>query len=82
MKSFIDMFTSARAISTPLVTVRTFDPSSTIQSITKSLGKELSALTPLISWDSIHGLIGLNKIGGEGRVLRLAGLMRVQCRLA
>jgi hypothetical protein len=31
MKSFIDMFTSARAISTPLVTVRTFDPSSTIQ---------------------------------------------------
>lgn len=65
MKSFIDMFSSARAISTPLVTVRTFDPSSTIQSITKSLGKELAALTPLVSWDSIHGLVGLNKIGGE-----------------
>lgn len=65
MKSFIELFTAARAISTPLVAVRTFDASSTIQNITKSLGKELFALTPLVSWDSIHGLRGLNEPGQE-----------------
>lgn len=65
MKSFIEQFTSARAISTPLVTVRTFDNASTIQSVTRSLGKELAALTPLVSWDCINGLVGLNQAGQE-----------------
>ena len=63
MKSFIELFTAAREISTPIIAVRTFDPASTIQSITKSLGTELAELTPLISWDSIHGLKGLNESG-------------------
>lgn len=63
MKSFIEMFTAARAISTPLITVRTFDPASTINSIVKSLGDELAAELPLCSWDAIHGLKGLNDIG-------------------
>jgi hypothetical protein len=62
MKSFIELFTDARAVSTPLVAVRTFDPASTIQSITKSLGK-LAESTPLISWDAIHGLRGVNETG-------------------
>jgi len=65
MKSFIELFTAAREVSTPLVAVRTFDPSSTIQSITASLSTELAALIPLISWDSIHGLKGLNDSGVE-----------------
>lgn len=65
MKSFIEMFTAAREISTPAVAVRTFDPASSIQSITKSLGPELAELTPLISWDAIHGLKGLNDSGVE-----------------
>jgi hypothetical protein len=65
MKAFIELFTAARSISTPLVAVRTFDASSTIQSITKSLGKELFELTPIVSWDSIHGMRGLNKQGQE-----------------
>ena len=65
MKSFLEQFSAARAISTPLVTVRTFDNASTIQSVTKSLGKELAALTPLVSWDSINGLVGLNETGRE-----------------
>lgn len=62
-KSFLELFTAARDISTPLVTVRTFDPASTIQSITKSLGDQVAELTPIVSWDSIHGLKGLNDIG-------------------
>ena len=65
MKSFIDLFTAARSISTPNVAVRTFDASSTIQSITASLGMELFELTPIVSWDSIHGLRGLNTMGQE-----------------
>jgi hypothetical protein len=65
MKSFIELFTAAREISTPLVAVRTFDPASTIQAITKSLGEELANKTPLVSWDAIHGLRHLNESGGE-----------------
>ena len=63
MKSFIELFTAAREVSTPLVAVRTFDPSSSIQTITASLGTELANLVPLVSWDSIHGLKGLNDTG-------------------
>ena len=65
MKSFIEMFTAARSISTPLVAVRTFDATSTIQNITKSLGKELAQLVPLMNWDAVHGLRGLNDTGTE-----------------
>lgn len=60
MKSFIELFTDARAVSTPLIAVRTFDPASTIRNVRKSLGKTVEE-TPLISWDSIHGLKGLNE---------------------
>jgi hypothetical protein len=63
MKSFIELFTAAREVSTPLVAVRTFDPSSTIQSITASLGSQLAEVVPIISWDAIHGLKGLNDVG-------------------
>jgi hypothetical protein len=66
MKSFIELFTAAREVSTPLIAVRTFDPASTIQSITQSLGTDLAGLTPIISWDAIHGLKGLNEAGVEG----------------
>lgn len=65
MKSFIEMFSSARAISTPLVVIRTFDATSTIQRITKSLGKELAELVPLVVWDCVQGLRGLNDAGGK-----------------
>lgn len=64
-KTFLEMFTAAREVSTPLINIRTFDASSTIQHITGSLGKELAEVTPLISYDSIHGLKGLNDTGGE-----------------
>jgi hypothetical protein len=63
MKSFIEMFTAARAVSTPTVAIRTFDPISTITTIQASLGAELAELTPFITWDSIHGLRGLTDKG-------------------
>jgi hypothetical protein len=65
MKSFTEMFTAARAISTPLVGVRTFDPASTIHNVTSTLSTEAQELTPLCSWDAIHGLKGLNDKGTE-----------------
>jgi hypothetical protein len=63
MKSFIEMFTDARAVSTPTVAIRTFDPTSTITTIQASLGAELAEVTPFIAWDSIHGLRGLTDAG-------------------
>lgn len=72
MKSFIEMFTAAREISTPLVAIRTFDPASTIQTITKSLGEELAFKTPIVSWDSIHGLRGLNEPAGVEALAQMA----------
>lgn len=64
MKNFIELFTAARAVSTPFTAIRTFDPISTILTVQKSLGEELAELTPFITWDSIHGLTGLNDAGG------------------
>ena len=72
MKSFIELFIDARAVSTPLVAVRTFDPASTIRNISKALDtdakvkkdSEPAEKTPLCSWDAIHGLRGLNDDAG------------------
>jgi hypothetical protein len=63
MKTFVELFTDARAVSTPTVAIRTFDPISTITTIQASLGAELAELTPFITWDSIHGLRGLTDTG-------------------
>ena len=65
MKTFIEMFTDARSVSTPTVAIRTFDPTSTVTTIQSSLGPELGELTPFIVWDSIHGLRGLTDTGTE-----------------
>jgi hypothetical protein len=64
MKAFIDLFLDARSVSTPFVAVRTFDNRSTIAAIQKSLG-DAAESTPLISWDAIHGLAGLNEVGTQ-----------------
>jgi hypothetical protein len=58
MKNFIELFTDARAIGTPLVAIKTFDNASVRRAIKKSLGDAV-AETPLISWDAINGLRGL-----------------------
>ena len=62
MKSFIELFTDARTVSTPIVAVRTFDPASTISNVRKSLGATADE-TPLVTYDSIHGLRGANEKG-------------------
>jgi len=64
VKTFIELFTDARSISTPLVAVRTFDPRSTILAVKNSLGKDADA-TPTITWDSILGLQGMNDAGRD-----------------
>lgn len=74
MKSFIELFIDSRAVSTPLVAVRTFDPASTIRNVRKALDQKHAEdkqyadanSTPLISWDSIHGLKGLGEPNGPG----------------
>jgi len=58
MKSFVDVFTSARAVSTPLVAVRTFDNASTIQTLAKTLDA-----APALVWNCVEGLKALNKTG-------------------
>ena len=65
MKTFIELFTDARSVSTPSIAIKTFDPTSTILAIQVSMGDELSTVTPFITWDSIHGLRGLNEAGSE-----------------
>jgi hypothetical protein len=64
-KSFIQLFTDARSISTPTIAVRTFDPLSTIQAVQRSLSPEELGLTPIVGWDAIHGLRGLNDEGSK-----------------
>lgn len=56
---FIEQFTAARKVSTPLVCVRTFDPRSTVKAITRSLGDE-APKTPILIWDAINGLLPIN----------------------
>ncbi|PWT76226.1 MAG: hypothetical protein C5B59_07080 [Bacteroidetes bacterium] len=74
MKNFIELFVDARAVSTPLIAVRTFDPASTIRNVRKALDNEHAkdknysdaTNTPLISWDAIHGLRGIGEANGPG----------------
>ena len=83
-KTFIENFTDARRVSTPFVAVRTPDPMSTIRSVVKSLDDRAQAdkrcvsakETPLITWDSIHGLKGWNA-GTDGECLGAQALTRM-----
>lgn len=63
MRPFIEIFTAARAVATPTIAIKTFDSQSTIRAIKESLGEEYET-TPLINWDSLHGIEGINKAGG------------------
>ena len=70
MKSFIEQFVDNRAVSTPLLTIRTFDAASAKRAIKKSLGDRL-AETPLMEWDSINGLRGLTEELGAPALARM-----------
>lgn len=83
MKSFIELFTDARAVSTPIIAVKTFDPASTIQNISKSRTSDsdktpLSNSAPLVSWDAIHGLRGLNEELGVNAVIEMCKKVSVE----
>src|ERR1700688_294598 len=69
--NFIKQFIAARAVSTPIISVRTSDAASTITNVRKALviglsntaAKELINKTPIVVWDAIHGLVGKNDKG-------------------
>jgi len=91
--NFTELFISARAISTPIIGLRTFDPTSTINNVKKALDTKSaankktnlpdyadSANTPLITWDCMHGLRGLgeeNNLGSQA-LMNMAKLAGVE----
>jgi hypothetical protein len=60
---FVKTFKAARRVSTPLMAVRTPDPASAIQAV--RMAHDAATRTPLLHWDIVHGLAGLNKPGRE-----------------
>jgi hypothetical protein len=64
--SFLRTFLAARTVSTPLVAVRTSDPASAIRAVSESLAATTPTSgpsAPLVSWDVMRGLAGLNASG-------------------
>lgn len=57
----ISQFKAARRSSAPLVAVLTPDPASTMEAI----GAAVNGGKPLLSWDIVRGLVGLNASGKE-----------------
>jgi hypothetical protein len=55
---FTEQFKAARRVSTPLIAVCTPDPAATVQSIAALVGT-----VPMLAWDCVRGLVGLNEMG-------------------
>jgi hypothetical protein len=66
---FVQQFRAAHRVSTPILNVRTPDPASSLALISSVLKTES---TPLIQWDTMRGLIGLNDPGKQ-EVTRVLG---------
>jgi hypothetical protein len=61
---FVKAFKAARRVSVPLIAVGTSDPASAIHAVRSAV--ETDAVTvPLLQWDIVHGLSGLNKVGRD-----------------
>jgi hypothetical protein len=71
MKTFTEQIIEARKVSTPFVVLRTFDPFATCKAVAESFGAEKDAI-PFMSWDSIHGLRGLNDEAGTPALADMA----------
>ena len=65
MQEFIQAFKAARRVSTPLVAVRTPDPAGTIDTILSVLNGGAEE-TPVLHWDIMRGLAGVNNAGKAG----------------
>ena len=70
MKTFTEQIIEARKVSTPFVVLRTFDPFATCKAVAESF-TEKDAI-PFMSWDSIHGLRGLNDDAGTPTLAEMA----------
>ena len=67
MQEFIETLKAALRVSTPLVAVRTPDPASTVDTMLSILNGKADE-TPVVHWDVMRGLAGLNEAGkGEAR---------------
>lgn len=82
---FMKGFIAARAVSTPLVVVRTPDAMSTIRNVNTAITRGRSAKetedilesTPRVSWDVINGLMGQNE-RGKKEVVNLLGASGIE----
>ena len=83
---FESQFTSAHAVSTPLVNVRTFDAKSTvktIESLSITYGNDGSKAIvndklAVIVWDCVQGLLGKNKLGTAKVIAAIQNAKTVQ----
>ena len=65
MSNLISSFKAARRASTPLICIRTADPAATMREISASLN---GSAPPILLWDIVNGLRGVNKKGKEAAV--------------
>lgn len=63
--NFIQQFKAAARVSTPIVAIRTFDPSSAV-SLIKNSYKVGAEDLPLVSWDCVKGCYPYNNAGKKG----------------
>ena len=70
-EDFAKAFKAARRVSVPLIAVGTSDPASAIHAVRSVLDANTTT-APLLRWDIVHGLVGLNKPGRE-EVTRVLG---------
>jgi len=71
MEDFVKAFKSARRVSTPLVAVCTADPAGTVETLMSTLNGAAGEI-PLLRWDVMRGLAGVNP-PGKAEVQRLLG---------
>ena len=62
---------AARRVSTPLVAVATPDQAETIRRIRETFENGAKTPVPVVQWDAMQGLSGLNKLGREVRARKL-----------
>lgn len=70
-EGFRAMVKAARRVGTPLVTVRTADPASTIANVSDSVNTKKGE-TPLVVWDFVTGVQGRND-SGKSAVAKILG---------
>jgi hypothetical protein len=64
MLKFVRQFRDARRVSVPLIAVHTPDPAATIRALIGALNGDAET-APLMQWDVLTGLTGINKPGKE-----------------